>query len=142
MLNAACGDSLGPIVANCVIGLGGLIVALQPSDDAPHLSLPNLMWLVALLGLVAISLLVMRYSGPVTASLFSDAPYRSLRDTAQWKYIGFVLGGGGLIFGLISSASGATRPRYAVIGLTAALVLALLYDLPFDDPILPADGGV
>lgn len=136
------GDSLGPIVACCVIGLGGMMIMLQPSEDAPRLTLGNLGWLAVLVALVTVSLFVMRYAGPFAASLLSETPYRSLRDTAPWKYIGFVLGGGGLVFGLIAYATGALRTRHALIGLVAALVLALLYDLPFDDLLLPPNGDV
>ena len=65
-----------------------------------------------------------------------------MRDTAPWKYIGFILGGVVLIAGLIALVEGRVSLRGVVLGLMATFALIVVYDLPFDDLLLPPNGDV
>ena len=68
--------------------------------------------------------------------------YRPLRDEIPWKYVGFVCGGGLLIFALIALVERRLRPVRLVLAFAFALALALIYDLPFEDLLLPPNGDV
>ncbi len=83
----------------------------------------------------------MRFAGPLAAA-FTESGYRPLRDTIPWKYIGFIAGGTCLVAGLKALVEGRVTMRGVVIGLAACLVLIALYDLPFDDLLLPPNGDV
>ena len=134
------GDALGPILAGSVIALGAGLVLLRPLPGK-NLSRQNVIWMARLTLLFAVSLLVMRYAGPI-ALTWSDGGYRPLRATAPWNYIGFLLGGTLLVGGLTGLASRRLAFRDFAIGFAAALLIALLYDLPFDDLVLPPNGDV
>lgn len=134
------GDALAPTVAGVVIAVGAALTALRPHGDQ-RLTRRNVGWLAALLALFALSMLVMRYAGPVALSGV-EGGYRPLRATAPWNYIGFLLGGTILVGGLTGLAGRRLALRDFAIGFVAALIIALIYDLPFDDLILPPNGDV
>ena len=136
------GDSLGPTVAGAVILIGGGLAFFGSNPAAPTLSLQNLKWLFLLILCIAGALTLMRFAGPFIAELFSEQSYRALRATPPWNYTGYVIGGSVLIAALISVVRGRVRPSAVLIGLAASLVIALLYDLPFDDLQLPPNGDV
>lgn len=137
------GDALAPTLAAMFLGLGGLLVALFERGDAtPKLTPRNLAYLTVLLLILITSFAVMRWLGPALASVLSEDGYRVLRDTAPWKHLGFVAGGTGLVAGLITFVEGRFTLRSVLIGLTATLALIALYDLPFDDLLLPPNGDV
>ena len=134
------GDALGPTVAGVVIAIGAALAMLRPTGNQ-GLSRTNIVWLASLLGLFVVSLAVMRYAGPIAASGL-EGGYRPLRATAPWSYIGFLLGGTILIGGLTGLATKTYSFRDFAIGFAATLVIALLYDVPFDDLILPPNGDL
>lgn len=134
------GDALAPTVAGAVILIGALLVLLRPGAGKT-ISQENLFWVAALFGLFLLSLVLMRYAGPI-AMAWSESGYRPLRATAPWHYIGFLLGGAVLVGGLTGLAKRQLSIRDFAIGFAASLVIALLYDLPFDDLILPPNGDV
>jgi len=166
------GDSFAPTVAAVIIGLGGLLILLErtqttsksptralidePGDQANDqttkqanssprpLCMDDGRHAAIVLLLIAISLLLMRYVGPLVLHLFegSSAEYRLLRDTAPWKYLGFVSGGVWLIVSLIAFNERRIRWQHFLIALAAVLVLIAFYDLPFDDLLLPPNGDV
>ena len=137
------GDGLAPSVAAGFLLLGGVLVAFFESEaNARRLSLRNWVFLVRLLGILVVAFLVMRWLGPVLAGVMTDEGYRPLRDTAPWKYVGFLVGGTGLVAGLIGLVEGRVTWRGVGIGLVAALALIVVYDLPFDDLLLPPNGDV
>ena len=74
--------------------------------------------------------------------MLMNTDYRPLRATPPWHYIGFLVGGTILIGGLTSLVEQRLSAHSFVIGFIATLVVALLYDLPFDDLILPPNGDV
>ena len=86
----------------------------------------------------------MRWAGPVAVSVFGpeNVDYRTVRDLFPWKYLGFLLGGTALVWCGISLAEKRISARGLVIGLFASLALIALYDLPFDDFVLPPNGDV
>lgn len=136
------GDALGPVIACAVIGLGGFLVALQRTGQVQKLSLANLRWMALLVGSIGLGLALMRWSGPALTALFTDTPYRALRTSFPWSYIGYLLGGTVMTATLITLASGGFHRRFVVIGFLATLVIALLYDLPFEDILLPPNGDL
>lgn len=142
------GDAMAPTLAAGMIGLGGLLLLVQ--KEATHqkaLSWINIKFLIWFLSVCLVALLLMRWSGPLavwTAGHFvdMDGGYRSLRDTAPWKHIGFVLGGVFLVTALISRVEGQVRLRTLFVALLAVGALIALFDLPFDDLLLPPNGDV
>lgn len=153
------GDAFAPSIAAVIIGLGGLLILLErPQATSGDLtqtaatserslrppSMADVRHATVILVLVTISLLLMRYAGPLILHFFegSDAQYRLLRDTAPWKYIGFMAGGLWLIISLIVLNERRLRWQHILIALAAVLVLIAFYDLPFEDLLLPPNGDV
>ena len=134
------GDALGPTIAGAVIAVGAGLVLLRASEGKA-LTKQNAFWMLGLVVLFAISLILMRYAGPIAAS-FTDDGYRPLRATPPWNYVGFLLGGTVMIGGLTGLASRRLALSDFAIGFFAALTIALLYDIPFEDLILPPNGDV
>ncbi|MEM6465129.1 MAG: hypothetical protein AAF679_01305, partial [Pseudomonadota bacterium] len=89
-----------------------------------------------------VSLALMRALGPMVTELVSTQEYRILRDTAPWKYIGFAAGGLVLVTGLISVVERRFSLRALAIGVFAVTMVIVLYDLPFEDLLLPPNGDV
>jgi len=85
---------------------------------------------------------LMLLTGPILAWIVTggETPYRVLRATAPWKYLGFALGGTVMTFGLIALSQHRPSWRLAALAFVATLVIALLYDLPFDNLLLPPNG--
>lgn len=138
------GDSLAPTVAGLIMLLGGLMLLFKPSGESEvGLSRQNLVWLFLLLLLIVLSMVLMRYAGPVIAVLLNvEEGYRPLRDTLPWKYIGFLLGGTFLTFSLMTLVDRHFSWLRLVIALIATLLIAMFYDLPFDNLLLPPNGDV
>jgi hypothetical protein len=87
----------------------------------------------------------MVWLGPLTVDLINGmggdiGSYRQLRDTIPYKYIGFVAGGFAMIFGFISMVERRWSGKLAAISLASIIVLALIFDLPFEDLLLPPNG--
>ncbi len=136
------GDALAPTAAAMFLVVGGLLVAAFDRDDTAYrVSVGNLAFVTSLLILLFVSLALMRWAGPL-AAVFAEGGYRPLRDTAPWKYIGFSLGGTALVAGLICFVERRLSWRAIWVALVATLALILVYDLPFDDLLLPPNGDV
>ncbi len=135
------GDALGPTVAGVVLLIGAVLAGWKPGKDAPRLSQKNVIWVVGLIALFAVSIAVMRWAGPLAASVTEEG-YRPLRATIPWKYLGYLIGGTLMVGGLTSLVRGQFRASDWVVALLATLFIALIYDLPFDDLLLPPNGDV
>lgn len=146
------GDAFAPTVAAFVIGLGGVLVLVARPDIQPcsppaqldSVSLKDFLYALVVLLIITIALGLMRYAGPVAVGWFNTeiSEYRLLRDTAPWKYIGFILGGTFLVASLTAWTERKFKLMHVWIGLLATLALIALYDLPFDDLLLPPNGDV
>lgn len=135
------GDALAPTLAGGVIALGAILTYLRPQIAAPSVTPANLGWVLRLFLLFAVSLALMRYLGPLIASGL-DGGYRPLRNTLPWKYFGYVAGGTCLIAGLSLLVRGRLRVADLVMAFIASLLIALAYDVPFEDLLLPPNGDV
>ena len=139
----ALGDALAPTMAGALLivaGAGLLAGALRrPTPRSLHPS--NLGFLAAFVTCTGLALVVMRFAGPLAAEL-TVGDYRPLRDEIPWKYIGFVTGGGLLIFSLNALVERRLRIGRLALAIAIALALAIAYDLPFEDLLLPPNGDV
>jgi hypothetical protein len=138
------GDALAPTLAAGFLGLGGLLLWAEGRRGPGNVSVANLWYLGQLLLIFTVGFAIMRWAGPLAVSLFGDeeTPYRALRDTAPWKFIGFVLGGTTIITALMMGAETKRSIRPVLMALAAVIALILLYDVPFDDLLLPPNGDV
>lgn len=136
------GDSLAPTLAAVFVLIAGVLLLFERSDIDEKPSRENMKFIGALAVFGIVGILLMRWSGPVVTALFSGEEYRLLRDTAPWKYIGFVVGGVALIFAMIAFVEERLSWRALVIALAAVAGIILLYDVPFDDILLPPNGDV
>ena len=148
------GDAMAPTVWSIGIGVLGLLLALtsllrlrEGASDSPGggPTWANLRYLLALLATIIGALLVMTHAGPgvvgIAQSLGSDVEsYRNLRATRPWKYTGYLAGGFLLVFALMSYTSHRISGRLALIAAAAVLIMALAYDLPFKNLLLPPNG--
>lgn len=91
---------------------------------------------------VTASFAVMRWLGLIAAAALTENGYRPLRDTAPWKYVGFFFGDTLLVAALIGLVERRVSWRAILVGAGAAVVLIVVYDLPFDDLLLPPNGDV
>ena len=120
-------------------------VCAHPNSPLPESLTHRFRFISLLLGVVTASLVVMYFAGPLSVTLAntltdSDFSYRQLRDTPPFKYVGFSLGGFLMVFGLISLVEHRLSWRRAGAAALAVAVLCLVYDLPFDDLLLPPNG--
>lgn len=138
------GDAMAPTCAGVLMAFAALTLLFSKPKTGPGTTLDraSLTWVLSLGLLLAASLLIMRWAGPAVAGLFAGEDYRMLRASAPWKFIGFLLGATGLIAGMIAIVERRLVWWHIAIGLSAALAIAMFYDLPFDDLQLPPNGDV
>lgn len=136
------GDGLAPTVAGVFILISGLMLLFLENNAAkqPFLTKSNLQYLGVMLSIFVGGAIIMLYAGPLAVSLLTEEEYRLMRDAVPWKYLGFVLGGTTIVTGMISIVEGRLSLRNIAIGFAATFVMIVLYDLPFDDLLLPPNG--
>ncbi len=143
------GDALAPSLAGLFLLLGGVSLVLfeRKSPHQPRLGASSIGFMAAMLLLLAIGLLLMRYTGPSLVALANvlldrSMEYRLLRDSIPWKYTGYLVGGTFLLAAMISLVEGRLSRRAVIVAVMAVIVLIAIYDLPFDDLLLPPNGDV
>lgn len=140
------GDALAPTLAAVFVLIGGVVILLRPGASAGE-DMPDgaLRFGAALLGCLIVGYLITLFAGPLAVALANvsrDTPleYRLLRGDVPWKYLGFVLGGTFIISGSIALTEGRLSARAVAIGIGAVLGMILVFDVPFDDLLLPPNG--
>ncbi len=142
------GDAFLPMLAAGAMALFGalqLIVtwrraryqAANPPMDGGTLAF------FAMLGAVlAVSLVLMFWAGPAVWALFGDGSgsYRTVRGEAPWKYIGFLIGGSMMLWGIIAIVEGRFTLRRLIVSVIFTALLILLFGVPFDTLMLPPNG--
>jgi hypothetical protein len=145
----AIGDALAPTVAACFILIGGVLLVVFERCDPFQSSLTknHVAFMGKLIAVTVLSLLLMRFAGPAAAeiaNLFRAEPveYRLLRVTAGWKHIGFALGGVLMVAGIIATVERRFSRRGLLMAVLAVAVMILVFDVPFEDLLLPPNGDV
>jgi len=161
------GDALAPWVAGVLVALAGALLVVEAwrgedgggGGDGGGDGVANrgargpvsaLKFLLLLVTVFTVTLALYRYTGPAAVELARavagtvDAvpDYRLLRDTAPWKYFGYFAGSWFMVFALIALTERRCTWRAALIAAAAPALIALCYDAPFDDLLLPPNGDV
>lgn len=138
------GDAMMPTFAAIGMLISGFVIAVRTlwRDERNECRQMEFGFVLAMALILFLSLLLMMKTGPVLVNILlgEGASYSSLRASAPWKYLGFFVGGTSLVFCCISLSYRAVRWRYALIAFLSTLLIAALYDLPFDNLILPPNG--
>lgn len=149
--NTYIGDAMLPMVAASGIVLCAAVhcfLSFRRRDDKGGdgpLDAMTFIFFAAVGGICVSSFALMYWAGPAAVALFGPSgeeavTYRQLRGTVPWKYIGFILGGFTLVFGITSLIEGRLSAKRALSSLLAVIVLILIFDVPFDTILLPPNG--
>ena len=143
------GDSLAPVTAAVFIAIGGLVLLLveRRVPDQPAFTLRNLRFIALSAAIVVAGFLIMRFTGPLTVDVVNlltggELQYRLLRDSAPWKFIGYFIGGIFVVAGLMAQTEGGITRKNLGIATAVVIALILIFDVPFDDLLLPPNGDV
>lgn len=144
------GDALAPTVAGAFLLIGGLGLLLfggKRGEIEEPIDFLALRFAGLLFAVYFVSFLAMLFVGPLAVLVFSllsgaEQEYRLLRDTVPWKYLGFVAGGTLAVTTTVSLLEGRFTLRALLVGLVAVAAMIAIYDLPFDDLLLPPNGDV
>ncbi|MBK0329636.1 hypothetical protein I5535_20510 [Rhodobacteraceae bacterium F11138] len=144
------GDAFAPTIAGVFVLIGGLfLLVFGGTRDEPQEPIDFLALRFAglLFAVYVLSFMMMLFVGPIAVLVSNlltgmEQEYRLLRDAAPWKYLGFAVGCTFAITSTISLLEGRFSLRAVLIGLCAVLAMIAIYDLPFDDLLLPPNGDV
>lgn len=144
------GDAMLPMVAAIGVAVFAALQILvtlrgnRTADGPTPFDAATFAFFAMVFAILAASLLAMFWSGPLALALFGSGDetvtYRQMRTTWPWKYVGFVLGGFLMVFGLTSLIEGRFRWSRVLSSLLAVAVLILIFDVPFDTILLPPNG--
>lgn len=143
------GDAMAPtVVAIGMVGAAALLAVseiLNRRGSGAKLDRHSLAFIARFAAVIAVGLALMSHTGPLVVDAINAlggaiGTYRELRDTVPYKYLGYLLGGTVLVGGAIAVVEQRLTRGAALTGVVAALVLTGLYDLPFDDLLLPPNG--
>ena len=142
------GDSLGPVAAMILIGCAAFTL-MRSSQNSPMVSelRITLMHFGFYIAVFAVTLLVMRLLGPwlimaVDMGTQTELSYRNLRNIWPLKYVGYVAGGTILLSALSHFMDQSVTLRRIFLFFAISLGIALFFDLPFEDILLPPNGDV
>ena len=143
------GDSFAPTLAAGFVLVGVALILLFEKRDEAHFTMAaaQFVFFLKLVIVILVALSVMRHLGPILVNTYAaisglDLEYRLLRDVIGIKHIGFLIGGMIMVGGMIAVVEGRLSRRALMIGLIWSLMLILVYDLPFEDLLLPPNGDV
>ena len=149
--------TIGDAMAPTMVAWGVLFVSIALlidailSSRAPRASENSVMdaqsfvFLFKLTIVIIIALLLMFYGGPLLVDFLNlvngeSNNYRLLKGSPPYKYIGYILGGFVMVFGSIGVVENKFFTNGAWLSIIAVTVLTLLYDVPFDNLLLPPNG--
>lgn len=138
------GDALLPTIG--AIGLLGSalwigVAAFIKPDTGPCVQFSAPLFALVL-GIQLVSFVLMFWVGPLLVTLLAaeGMTYRLKLDSFPWKYSGFLAGGTFMIFALKSLLERSLTLRSLMVAFLATAVLAFLYDVPFENMLLPPNG--
>ena len=147
------GDAMAPTMvawAILFVSMALLINAILSSRalralENSAMDVQSFIFLFKLTFIIFIAFLLMLYSGPLLvefANLMNgeNNSYRLLKGSLPYKYIGYILGGFIMIFGSIGLVENKFSANGAWLSVIAVAVLTFIYDVPFDNLLLPPNG--
>ncbi len=143
------GDALAPtVVALAMLAVAGLFAAselVRPRRESAPFDRQSALFIVRVAAAIGAGLALMVYTGPLTVDAINAlggeiGSYRQLRDTVPYKYLGYLAGGAVMVGGIVAAVEQRLARSAAVAAVLAVLVHIVLYDLPFDDVLLPPNG--
>lgn len=105
----------------------------------------SLVFIVRMATVLVLGLVLMSYTGPLIVEALNATgaeigTYRQLRDTVPYKYLGYLVGGFVLVFGVIRVVENRFSVSAAWVAIAAVVILVFLYDVPFENLLLPPNG--
>ena len=143
------GDAMAPTAAAIGMLVAAALLAvsaiLKPRREETAFDAQSLTFVVRFAVVIAVGLALMSYTGPLVVDAINAlggaiGSYRELRDTVPYKYFGYLLGGAVLVGGAIGVVEQRLTGGAAIAAVLATLMLIVLYDVPFDDLLLPPNG--
>ncbi|HJO86983.1 MAG TPA: hypothetical protein QF359_08485 [Rhodospirillales bacterium] len=147
------GDAMAPtmvaaalLVVSILMGVTAYFGGRQQKHAAKAgLDKQSFTFLLRLTIAVGLGLGLMVYTGPVIVDIINSfggeiGTYRHLKAAFPYKYLGYVLGGFFMVFGLIRVVENRFSASAAWASIIAVLVLTILYDVPFENLLLPPNG--
>ena len=143
------GDAMAPTAAAAGMLAAALALGcaalLRPRPAADSLDRNSLLFVVRMAAAVGAGLVLMVHAGPLAVDAVNAlgggiGSYRELRDTFPYKFLGYVLGGTVMVAGMIAVIEQRLSATALAAAALATLALAVLYDVPFDDLLLPPNG--
>jgi hypothetical protein len=146
------GDAMAPTVVAAAILvvsiLMGVMALIRPSPNLmvkEGLDKQSFNFLSRMIITLGLGLSLMLYAGPLVVDFINTmggeiSTYRQLKDTFPYKFIGYSLGGFVLVFGLVCLIENRSSLSAAWAAIIAVLLLTLLYEVPFDNLLLPPNG--
>lgn len=142
------GDSLAPAVAILLTAIAAIALISQSHDEAFIQSEGDgAIAFGFVIITLTITLLTMRYAGPLLihfATFFTEdeLTYRNLRNMRPLKYVGFVGGGTFLMCSFSHFMDRSLTYKRGLLFFIISITIALFFDLPFEDILLPPNGDV
>ena len=142
------GDSLAPYIAMTLVLCAAFALFRQTHADTRFTNQGNWHLIFLFFGTVfVLSLVLMRYTGPALIMITnfvtdSDHSYRNLRNIWPLKYVGFVCGGTLLLCSFSHFMDKSLTRKRALLFFGISVMIALFFDLPFEDILLPPNGDV
>ena len=147
------GDAMAPTLAAWAVLLVSIIMGVfsylraRRSASAPEdgLDSRSYAFLLRISVPLIVGLVLMVYTGPVTLDVLNTfgaelGTYRQQKATFPFKHLGFVAGGFVMIFSLISVVENRMSQSALWVSIFSVAALILLYDVPFDNILIPPNG--
>ena len=143
------GDAMAPTAVAIGMAAAAVLLSvsgfLKPRREQAAFDGQSALFVVQLAGVIVAGLAAMTYTGPLAVDAVNAlggaiGSYRELRDTVPYKYLGYLLGGAVIVGGAIAVVEQRLTRGAAVAAVIATVALIVLYDVPFDDLLLPPNG--
>jgi hypothetical protein len=150
--------TIGDAMAPTMMAIGILVVSLlmgvlavvRPVPEAKSgkegLDKNSFSFLLRLAIAIGLGLALMIHTGPLVVDLINLlggdlGSYRLQKATFPYKYIGYITGSFVMIFGVIRVVENRFSASAAWVSILAVIVMTILYDVPFDNLLLPPNGN-
>jgi hypothetical protein len=145
------GDAMAPtmvatgiLIISVCLGIDAIVDGARSSNPIPEkvLDRESFIFLFKMTVVITLGLSLIFFTGPLCVELSNVLTgeadsYRYLKASFPYKYIGYLVGGFILVFGIISLIENRFSGSAAWITILTVLLLIILYDVPFNNLLLP-----